>query len=802
MELLRDLRQAFRSLRRSPVVAVVAVASLAVGIGASSAAFGLIDAIRFRALPFAGANRLLALNERATTASPEGRRLGARLETYRAWAGHLRTVEEMAGRIWTGGFVAVPGGEPAGASGEAVTPNLFGMLGVAPQVGRLLERGDDHAGAEPVAVLGDALARRLFGEPPQALGRTVRISGRPYAVVGVMPPGFQFEFQTQFWIPFEPEVARWADRGGLMISALARRTEAATTAQVSSELATLQPPPPPGGVKWEAAAIPLRRAMLTFWRSYDLAFGAVAAAILLIACANLSGLLLVRAMGRQREFAVRAAIGASPRRLAGTLMAEGALLAGAGGLLGAALARWAVAALKAGRLTLGMLPSHVESGLGDRALPIALALTFLTAILVSLAPALRMARMAPQRFLRGPTLGQHGTRGRRTQYAFVALQIGGAALLCSVAGLGARAYRRFEATEAGFDVGRLIQTIAVLPAHGASPAEAFAPTRERLRAVPGVESVSFEMPVVDSAWTSGEPRSLTIERAAAAETVSRAAYRAVDAAFFDTLSIPLLRGRAFGAGLDDRSPVAVVSAQAASAWWPGEDAIGRRIKLGRADAPGVWRTVVGVVGDALEADPISLVEERRPTVYLPVGSGHGDQARVFVRSRSADAGPLLPSVQAAVRQISPDELPEVWLQRTLYAYVLDPMRRNLLVILAAAACGLFLAAIGTYGVLAHAVEGRRQEIGLRIALSAGRASVARLLLREGAALALVGMGVGTACAMAALRAAQGIFFGGLTPDFPAFAAVGAALSAVILLASAVPLRRALRVDPLTTLRGD
>jgi len=557
--------------------------------------------------------------------------------------------------------------------------------------------------------------------------------------------------------------------------------------------------------------------MLRSWRSraaagagvpagYDLAFGAVALAVLLIACANLAGLLLARTISRQREFAVRSALGATAVRIALQLLAEGMVLAGAGGLLGMLFSVWAVDALGSSQL-MPSLPTAVLSGLGGGALPISAAVTLMTAVLVSIAPAYWLARAAPQRFLRGSALGQsgHGAR-RRSQHLFVAAQIAGAVILVSLAGMGAQTYRRFNARDADSDRIVYAQFRLPDPVGERRPDEAYALVRERLLGIPGVEAVGAQFLQVDARQRiGGEPLALTIERNDGIFEISgaRMGAFAVDSGFFAARGIPVIQGRTFGdQGSASGPSLAIVNELAAEQWWPGENPVGKRFKFGKPADPAAWTTVIGVVENAREADPAAIVKDFRPTAYFPAYQGVGSWVEIFLRPRGSTPESFVATVRTALHQLAPDRSAMVTTQRALYGYVLSPMRRNVVGIFAAAFCGLFLAAIGIYGVLAYAVERRRQEIGVRVALGAGRGSVVSLVLREGFLLAAVGLGAGLAAGLAAVRLLQGIFFGALQVDLATLLGVGAALLAVTFLASAVPVRRALRVDPIVALRSE
>jgi putative ABC transport system permease protein len=812
--ILQDLRYALRMLVKSPGISVIAVLSLGLGIGATGAAFSLIETIRLRGLPYPQADRLIALGEGSPKRPPE-ERTSARHSTYLAWEKTLRSVSPLAAHTNLGTDLVVGSEPPVLLGGEAVSANLFELLGVRPSIGRSFRPEEDRPGASPVVMICDDLWRTRFHGSPGVIGRVVELSGVPHTIIGVMPPGMRYEFQSDFWIPLTQYVhsmaalGRISEAGNARVRLLGRLVPGMSLAQARAELAVSAIPAPPGQERWIPFARPLRQDMLRFWRSYDLAFGAVALAVLLIACANLAGLLLVRTISRQREFAVRGALGASPARIALQLLSEGMVLAGAGGIVGMLLAGWGAATMRSLRPTLGPLPTAVESGLGTAALPISAVLTLLTAVLVSLAPAYRFSRAVPQRFLRGSAVGQSGQGARRrSQHLFVALQIAGAVILVSLAGMGAQAYLRFSARDVGLDSNRIVYAQFRLPdpVGGRRSDESYAIVRERLLGIPGIEAVGVQFrDVAVLQRIGGEAPALTIARSDGISEVSgaRMSAFAVDSGYFAALAIPFLQGRTFS-DQDTASgpPVAIVNALAARRWWPGEDPVGKRFKFGKPADPAPWTTVVGVVENAKEADPISIVEDFRPTAFLPVHQGIGSWVEVVLRPRGPGSESFIAAVRKVLYQVAPDRSAMVTTQRALYRYVLDPMHRNVVGIFAAAFCGLLLSAIGIYGVLAYAVERRKQEIGVRLALGAGRASVVSLVLREGLLLAFVGLGAGFAAALAVIRLLQGVFFGGLEIDFATLAGVGGVFLVVTLLASAVPVRRALRVDPIVALRSE
>jgi predicted permease len=801
-------------LRRSPGISAIAILSLGLGVGATSVAFSLIAAVRWRALPYPHADRLVVPAE-ASSRRPSDEIFTARLATYRLWQERLRTVRPLAAHVIVGGYLTPEGeGDALDLAGEAVSTNLFELLGTVPALGRSFTPEDNRPGADPVVLLSDRLWRSRFRASPALLGRAVRISGVTYTVIGVMPAGMRFEYRSDFWIPLEPYLPRLAaaeglaDPGNTPVRLLGRLAPGVALGEARAEIAAAVPPPPAGQPPWRAALRPLRQDALKYWRSYDLAFGAVALAVLLIACANLAGLLLVRAIGRRREFAVRSALGASPRRLASQLAAESLAIAALGGAAGCFASRWSAAVSATLQSSLGILPTALESRLGSPSTAVSIAVTAAVALLVSVAPASRFARAAPQRFLRGAGVAQESRASRRrAQHLFVALQIAGAVVLISVGGAAARRYREFEARSAGGDGSQIIYSHVEIPRGrpGETSSQASAALRERLRELPGIAVVGAQFRELASRQRiGGEPSGVTVTRAAGSAEVSASVGAfAVDSPFFEANGIRFVRGRNFGAAEDaPGAGAAIVSELAAKTWWPGEDPIGRRLKFGRPGDPAPWATVVGVVENSLEPDPISVLEDPRPAVFVPLAEGLGDTIELFLRARGPASPALVGDVRRTLRQASPDALPFLSTRDAIYRETLDPIRRNVVGILFAAACGLMLAGIGISGVLAHAVERRRQEIGVRMALGASRASLSGLVLGEGMRMALAGLGTGLLAAFAALRVLQGLFFGGLRVDLATIAAVCVLLAALTLIAGALPLRRALRVDPLTSMRSE
>jgi predicted permease len=794
----QDLRLAARGLRRSPAFAGAAVLTLAVGIGAAIAIFGVVDAAVLRPLPFRDVDRLVRVWE----TTPRGDDFSASEPNYLDFRAGSRTLDELAafrpGELaWSGG------GEPQQLSATWASHTLLPALGLRPALGRGFAAGEDRPGGERrVVLLGHELWRTRFAADRTVIGRTLTLDGEPYGVIGVLPPEAAL-LGGDLWVPLA--AGSNTDRGDHWLTLLGRLAPGATPARAQADLAAI------------AARIGAEHPLIAGWsvrveplvdwlieprlRQAGVVLLAAVGLLLLMACANVASLLLARATAREGELGIRVALGALRGRLLRQLLTESALLAGLGGTLGLGVAAWALRAARG--VPPDLVPRLDEARLDARAALFALGVVLLTTVLVGALPALTATRAGLQS--RIGQVGRSGGGGRqhRLREALVVGQLALAVVLLLGAGLLARSLVRLYRIDPGF------ATAAVWTAPLQLPATGYEEPWQKVRFYNRVVARLRESPAVAAAGaTTITPfgdwnfvNDVTPEERAATAPPSgllQAAWRVVTPGYFGAAGVPLLRGRDFT--LDDRwdeAPVAVVSRSLAEELWPGQDPVGRRLFWGGTD--GTPKEVVGVVGDIRD---FALDTAAMPTLFLPIRQVSWPAMTLVVRARPAADG-----VAAAVRRAVWAEdpalpVPEVLPLAERRAASLAPRRLNALVLGAFAAAALLLATVGVYGVLAYAVAQRRREIAVRMALGAEPAAVTRLLVRRGAALTAAGLGLGLLGAGAGARLVRGLLFETSAADPLTLAAVPALLLAVALLATVLPARRAGRTDPMLALRQE
>jgi putative ABC transport system permease protein len=796
--LLQDLRFGMRTLLKRPGFTVVAVLTLALGIGANTAIFSVVNAVLLRPLPFKDAERLVIVYEK-TQAVPRDFVSVPDLRDYRAAS---RSFEEFA--TFVPQSVNLTGtGEPERVVGAFTTSSLFPMLGVNVERGRALTKEDDAEGGGLVAVLSNEFWQRRFGGDASVVGRSLVFNGEPYTVVGVMPAGFQFHgvapdvlLPAQKWPNYK--VARSSHNAwviGRLKAGVSRATAEEELGSIARRLEEAYPEDNRGrGVEvvglQEHQVEDIRPALLIL-------LGAVGF-ILLIACANIANLLLARGSARRREVALRSALGASRARLLRQLLTETLLLALTGGVGGLLLAQWGVDAL----LALNTADIPLQGGVRPdaRVLLFSLALSVLTGFVFGIVPALQLSKADLNRDLKegGKTIGEGGAR-TRLRGVFVVLQVALSLVLLVGAGLLLNSFYRLLSVEPGFDPRNLLTMEYRLPKNRYAKGEqqwAFhKEVVERVSRVPGVESAA----VVRGLPFSGNGGSLTYlvpdRPAPPAGQEPKALENAIDPNYLRTVGLPLLRGRNFTLqDGPDTQPVVLVNRTMAENLWPGEDPLGKRLEFPESK---VTATVVGVVGDAKQYD---IGERQSSQVYTAYAQNPHIFGTLVVRARVEPLS-LAKSVREAVWSVDPDQ--PVWKVRTLeYLLNLNVADRRFVLYLMAcfAALALLLTALGIYGVVSYTVAQRTHEIGVRVALGAQGRDVLRLVLRHGMGLALAGVGLGLAAAFAFTRLMSGLLYGVSATDPPTYAFVALLLAAVALLACLLPALRATRVDPLEALR--
>jgi putative ABC transport system permease protein len=800
----REIRQAARRLAHAPALSVAVVLCAALGIGGLGAAFGVIDAVLLRPLPYPDPDRLVMVWERALDGTAE--RAVASYPNFADWRAESRSFARLAAfSVW---FPSVTGTDrPEKLLGALVSADFFAALGARPLLGRTFAPAEDRPGRGDVVLLGEAFWRRRFGADPRLLGQTVELDGREYTVIGVMPAGFQhpeplyLKERTALWRPLAGDAGR-LPRGQRFLRVLGRLRPGVGVARARADLAgvarRLEREHPAEDRGMGVEVVPLHEQVVGDVRPALLLLFAAAGLVLLIACADIAGLLLAGATGRARETAVRAALGAGRGRLAGQALLDSLLLALAGGALGLAAGAWGARALLA--LSPRAVPRLAEVAVDGRVLAFTFATCAAAALLFGAAPALAAAASDPGAALREGGERAGGRRGGRLLAALVALEVALALPLLVGAGLLAKSLAALERAPLGLSAERVLTLRLDLPAAHYPGAAELRGFYDRLaRRVAGLPGV------VAAGTTSSLPLSglydLSLEAAIdGSERTPTVGYRAVSPGYFAALGIPLAAGRPLG-DRDDAGapPVALVNAAMARAAWPGEDPVGRSLTLALGAGGPVRREVVGVVGDVAHDGPAAAP---RPEVYVPCAQAPLRFATLAVRTRGeprAAAGAL----RAALREID----------RDLVAADLRPMAGLLADSLAAprfarllaallAAVALALAALGLYGVTAYAAGRRTRETGIRAALGARRGELLAGVLRRGLAPVAAGLAPGLAASFLLARLLRGLLHGVAATDPATFVAAPLFLLVVSLLAAWLPARRAARIDPMAALRAE
>ncbi len=798
---LSNLRQAIRSLRRAPAFTLAAVATLALGIGANTAIFSAVNGVLLHPLSYPDPDRLVVVWGRHTTIGRET----ASLPDFLDWRAQTRSFETLAAMTSTR-FNVTGAGEPEVVNGGIATANLLRVFKVVPAVGRGFRDDEERGGAPRVAMLGEGYWRRRFGAESDVVGSRILLSGVPHTVVGIVPAQLRLERPVDVWTPLATDTTR--PRRADFLTVFGRLRQGVPIDRAQQEMTTimgrLEAQYPASNAGWSAEVVGLREQMIGEIRPALLVFMGAVGLVLLVACANVANLMLARAAGRSREVTIRSALGASRRRLAGELLLESILLSLLGGTLGLLLALWGVEGLRA--LGPDTLPRVDEIGLDLRVLGFALALSLVTGLLFGLAPVWRMAGRDLHQGLAGGSRSVAGGSGvHRARSALVLGEVALAFMLLAGASLLLRSFERLQRVDPGFAADRVLTARVTLP-RIAYPEEkrwlAFGQELlARTETEPGVRSAAL---VSDAPLGDSPPYSSFVIQGAEAlapAVVQDAAVFTATGSYFETLRIPLVRGRLFDTG--DRSggrDVALVSQAAAQRYWQGGDAVGARITFGDPADPEVrWLTVVGVVGDVLHE---GLNRQAYPQIYIPFEQSPVRSMVLAVRT-AGDPMATVPVVRRAIAGLDPDlPLADVSTLEERKAVSLARPRVNAAVLGGFALAALVLAAVGIYGVVAYGVVQRTRELGIRMALGAGGSTLLRMVIRQGMMPVLGGMVFGLAGALAGGRLLRGLLFGVGSGDPTILALVTGFLVAVALAAMYLPARRASRSDPMIALRVD
>ena len=804
---MQDIRYAFRMLARTPGFTAVAVLTLALGIGANTAIFSLVNAVLLRPLPFADPGQLVNVSEAKPKAGVSG--VGVSWPAFLELRDHSRAFSSVAGLA--GHALTLSGrGEPADVSTIAVTPDFFSLLGTRPLLGRTLSSADGERGAAPVVVLSEQLWRSHFGADAGAVGTSISLDQRAFTVVGVMPAGFRTPFfnpADRVWIPLvqDPLFSAWTTRPPQdhWLPAIARLRSGVSSEQARAELETISASLAsqlPGEKGWQIAIEPLQQAIVGDVKAPLLLLLCAVGLVLLIACANIANLLLTRATARSKEIAVRIALGASKRRIARQLLTESAILGLAGGVTGVLLAWGSVSAVASKLPTeLTQLHSiHVDSAV----LLFALVLSLAASLLFGLAPVLHATRSDPQANLRDGSRAGDARGSTRARSVLAAAEIAVAMVLLVGAGLLIRSFAGLMKVSPGFDTEQMVKAEISLPRFQYSTPEQWAAFANelmtRLQAKPGMHdaAIAAPLPILDPQVTL--PFAIAGKPPQAQGAIDTANYVTASPDYFRVMGIPLARGRLFSA--DDSAstqPVALISETLARRYFPGENPLGRHLIFGFPPHGDVSREIVGVVADIHD---VSLAANPDPMMYVPFAQSPLWGGEVVVRS-SLSATAIAAAIRTETHNIDKN-LPVTDIEsfpEAVHASVAEPRFRTLLLGLFSG-IALVLAAIGIFGVISFSVSRRTREIGVRIALGATPASIRRLVIGESAKLVLFGLGAGIPAALLLTRFLSALLFGVSPGDPLTFIAVALLLVLVALAAAYLPARRAMRVDPIVALR--
>lgn len=797
----QDLRYALRTLRARPAFSLTAVLVLALGIGAGTAIFSVVETVLLRPLPYAEPDRLIYLLEQKLPQFPQ---FSVAPGNFLEWQAQNRTFDAMA--AWgSGAFNLTGSGEPERLRGMRVTWNLFDVLGVRPVSGRCFREAEDAPGALPVVILAYETWQRRFGGEPNVVGRTVTLNGVPHTVIGIAPASMQLLHRdTALWVPVAFTADQRQQYGSHYMRSVGRMKPGVTFEQAAADLETisrrLQAEHPGSNKDWRALPVPLGDAFVSEVRPALLMLLGAVGLVLLVACANVANLFLVRGLGRRRELAIRSALGAGRARIVRQLLAEAGVLALAGGAFGLLLAHGLLRTL----LTLvpTALPRAAEIGVSAPAVACALVLAVITPLLFALVPSLQMSKADLADALNTGGRAGHAVIRRRTGRLLIVTEVALAAILLVGAGLLARTFQTLLRVDPGFVAAQAVTARFALPAAGypedADAHRFYQELIERVSHAPGISAAGATagLPFSDDFVTSLSIEGRPIVPAAERPSVN---YYSVSPGYFPAMGIRLVRGRLFTERDGPDAPrVCLVNETFARQYFPGDDPLGRRIQvdMGGGDA---WREIVGVVGDTRQ---YGLRDDPTAQVYDPYGQRTFSGMVVIVRT-AGDPAMVTSALREAVRRIDP-AVP-IGQIRTLEDFVAQATARERFSMILLAAFGtaaLFLAAIGLYGLLAYRVSQRKFEIGVRMAHGARPRDVLWMFVREGVGLAALGAAIGLAAALALARLIASLLFGVAPTDPATLSAVLAGLLAAAALASLVPAWRAMRTDVVGALRTE
>jgi putative ABC transport system permease protein len=812
--LWQDLRFGARMLLRNPGFTVVAICTLALGIGANSAIFSVVNAALLEPLPYPNSERLVMVwgnFERLNMT-----RLGASAQEFLDYKNQNKIFSEVAA-YQPRTFNLINSDEPERIGGARVSPSLFTLLATQPLVGRALLEEENRAGR--VAVLSHRLWQRCFNSNRALIGKSISLDGESYTVVGVMPQGFQFPLsepydteRAEVWIPlaFSPEDL--SDRGQYSFRMIARLRPGISLEQARSEMQTIGqrfeqeyphtyrgPKGEDGG--WHVTVTTLQDEVVGNARLFLLMLLGVVGFVLLIACANIANLWLARATTRQREVAIRKALGASRTRLVRQFLTESVMLAVVGGGLGLMLAMWGV------RLLIAASPRGIprlsEAGLDVRVLGFTLGVSLLTGLLFGLVPALQSSGVELSESMKESSKSATNSSARQRLRGFlVVCEVALALVLLIGAGLLIKSFWRLLDVDPGFNRENVLTMQMALPpsryTDAKEKANFYGQLLERVKALPGIESASITTALPLSGSTFGGPFSIEGRPLDMTGKPVHAYVRTIAPDYFKVMGIRLSRGRDFSAEDTDKSvPVVIINEAFARGFFATGEAVGQRIKLGAPGSPRPWMLIAGIVND-VKSD--GLDAEATPEMYVPYSQNTASTMTLVARTVSNPARSVA-AVRSAVQAI--DENQPVYNIRTMEQLLnasIAQRRLNMMMLGAFALIALLLATSGIFGLMAYTVAQRTHEIGIRMALGAQRGDILRLIFGQGMSLTMIGLGLGLVAAFVLTRLMSGLLFGVSATDPLTFLSIALLLAVVALIACYIPARRAMKVDPMIALR--
>ena len=804
--LIKDIRYGVRGLLKRPGFTAIALITLALGIGANTAIFSVVNAVLLRPLPFRDPDQLVIVWEDATFAGfPRNTPAPA---NYVDWKTQNQSFVDMAASHETS-FNLTGDGEPERVAAYSVNANFFPLFGVQPLLGRSFSDEEDRPGANKVAVLSYSLWQSRYGGDRQILNRDIQLNGEKHTVIGVMPASFQFfESDVRLWVPLALDQEDLANRGGHYLKVVARLKPGVTIAQAQADMGAIMrriAADHPGQTmegKLGAVVLPMREQMVGESRGSLIVLLVAVAFVLLIACANVAGLLLARAVGRRREIALRVALGAGRGRVIRQLLTESLLLAAVAGVLGSLLAYWSFTFLQ------GLVPEEMalstSLNLDTRILAFTLLISVVTGIIFGLVPALQAANIDLN-----DALKQSSTRTTSTgrlRSAMIVFEVALSLVLLVGAGLLIQTLFQLFRQYSVLEPEKVLTMRTILPREKYKEPQQrdnfYQQVLQRVEHLPGVASAGYttSIPLAWKGGTSGfYPEGVTSPIPGMAYDAN---HRQVSAGYLQTMNVPLRYGRYFESSDNAQSMlVAIVNETMARQYWPGENALGRRFKLGGPEDTDVpWVQIVGIVADIRQ---MGLDEPVKAEMYFPYQQGQmiWYTPRDLVIRTKGDTSGLAGSVRQAIREVDPDQpVSNIATMAEVLGTEAAQRRMGMIMLVAFAALALLLASLGIYGVLAYFVTQHTAEIGVRQALGATPRNILFLVLKKGMGLTMAGILIGLICSFVLTRLMSSLLFGVKASDPLTFVTVPLVLGLVALLACLIPARRATRIDPLVALR--